>query len=868
MDQQKLLQLLSESTARLTSLQAELGHPPQRLKEAIAALHTTLHVAIEGQLDQVQTEVNTAKKTLEQTSKSICDLKSALGDSEVAKNGLDQPKARDSQAGIMHGDEALLTRVARAREELNRLQGLYNSRRQQADKLSTELASFEPILGDYVPRIRAVSPPVMGKTTSDNNAVPPLSASYLTQLSSAIDKCGHELTRRSEELQLYLYEILGLWSELCLPPESDFSDSADVQPTFDDLILRHLRLQTAWEEVQLDEGGPTTLEFQGTFLPVEPDAGHDDGLHPDTPSRPGGSSSSKLQSMRTAETHFPPHVLQPTRENIAKAQAKRDWLETEKNRREGRIQELYDELFSLWVRFDVSEKDMDKFVVGNSGSTMAVIEAYEAELGKMRELKQQHMALFVGKVRERVEELWLELRLGEEQRQVTFPNYFLPLDGLTGPELDDLLAQHEAKIFELQAEVETKAPLLKLVGRYLDLCKEEKQLEESAKDTSRLMKGVRGDPGRLLREEKMRKRVKIQKPKLEAELLKSIPAWEAEAGQNFTIDGEAYYGKILALSGAGGAKKRSRAASVATPVADGQNVLQHSVTHTNRAAATPLRTPSAAVGMNARSAAPSRANTASTKKPRLVTKGQAQVKTTTPSAANVGHLRSRMPPPTANANRLASSNRTPIASRSSKAHNSQFFGAKNAVAALARVSTSGYQAGHTFRPRPSELARAATGLFLGHGAEHASALPRNMSGASIASDATTLCYPGAAAGQVTAYAEAIPSRAGFAQMTAVGHTRVSVNQGKTRRGPSLSLENALASLAAAGYPRPRTSATGGISTIRAVSSQAAPVTSHSAAEFSEGGEGANWAVLEEDEGDDGRMVGIPFNGVQDNMEVF
>ena len=34
-----------------------------------------------------------------------------------------------------------------------------------------------------------------------------------------------------------------------------------------------------------------------------------------------------------------------------------------------------------------------------------------------------------------------------------------------------------------------------------------------------------------MREEKMRKRVKVQKPKIEAELLKVIPAWEEEHGE-------------------------------------------------------------------------------------------------------------------------------------------------------------------------------------------------------------------------------------------------------------------------------------------------------------------------------------------------
>ncbi|CAO1620520.1 unnamed protein product [Parajaminaea phylloscopi] len=873
MDPQALLQLLSDSTKRLSCLHSELGHEPSRLEEDIASLHTTLHAAIEGQLQRVQAEVDSAKQTLTSTAQRIKSYTLALTDDESSS-----PAAADTEIAEPQDAAALLPRVAKATSQLDRLKHLYDSRRQQADKLSTELASFEPILGSFVPRVRpGVSSPKESATSTDSDLTP-LPTAYLTQLSSAIDKCGHELTRRSEELQLHLYEILGLWSELCLPPDSNFCDNDDSQVTFDDLVLRHLRLQTAWEEVQLEEGGPTTLEFQGTFLPVE--TGSEEGPMHDTPSRSGGSTSAKLHSTRTAETHFPPHVLQPTAENIAQAQAKRDWLEMEKGRREGRIQELYDELFSLWVKFDVPEDDMDKFVMGNSGSTMAVIEAYEAELVKMRELKQQHMALFVGKVRERIENLWMELRLGDEQKEITFPAFFQSLEGMSGSQLDELLAQHEERISELEAEVEKKAPLLKLVGRYFDLCEEERQLEESAKDTTRLMKGVRGDPGRLLREEKMRKRVKIQKPKLEAELLKAIPAWEAESGQTFTIDGEAYYGKILALSGNAAAHKRARVASVATPVSHGSGVLQHSSARGNGVASTPLRTPSAAPGAAGHRTAGTASAIASSKKPRLVPKGQTpgpQAQHAAPRpATNVGTLVARVPPADVNPTRLASSSRIPMPASPPKAHSSQFAGAKNAAAAIARVSTSGYQAGHNFRPRPSQLARAASGVPHGHRASQggwtdhggvSGGLPRNMSGASIASDATTLCYP--ATNMMAAYAQAIPARVNPVYSAHVppaasnGKVRTSVNQGKTRRGPSMGLEGALASLAAAGYPQPRSSADGPASTIRTVSSEVYARTHEGAPSSSEAGGGANWAVLEEDEGEDGQHY-----GQQNDMEVF
>lgn len=49
----------------------------------------------------------------------------------------------------------------------------------------------------------------------------------------------------------------------------------------------------------------------------------------------------------------------------------------------------------------------------------------------------------------------------------------------------------------------------------MDICEEEKELERVASDQTRLLgRGGGRDPGRLLREEKMRKRVGKEKPKV------------------------------------------------------------------------------------------------------------------------------------------------------------------------------------------------------------------------------------------------------------------------------------------------------------------------------------------------------------------
>jgi len=78
----------------------------------------------------------------------------------------------------------------------------------------------------------------------------------------------------------------------------------------------------------------------------------------------------------------------------------------------------------------------------------------------------------------------------------------------------DLLSQHEHEIARLKAEVRLKMPLLMSIRKYIEICKEEKELERIVSYQTRILGRGRGrDPGILLREE-MRKRVEKEKPNL------------------------------------------------------------------------------------------------------------------------------------------------------------------------------------------------------------------------------------------------------------------------------------------------------------------------------------------------------------------
>jgi protein regulator of cytokinesis 1 len=115
---------------------------------------------------------------------------------------------------------------------------------------------------------------------------------------------------------------------------------------------------------------------------------------------------------------------------------------------------------------------------------------------------------------------------------------------------DALLAAHEAELERLQCLKEQRLPILNLIEKHKSLIRDREELSASSQDASRLMmkgqKGEKRDPTRLLREEKMRKRIAKDLPKVEVELKKVLENYDQEYGRPFLVLGEDYLDEIAA----------------------------------------------------------------------------------------------------------------------------------------------------------------------------------------------------------------------------------------------------------------------------------------------------------------------------------
>ncbi len=232
-----------------------------------------------------------------------------------------------------------------------------------------------------------------------------------------------------------------------------------------------------------------------------------------------------------------PEQLGLHEDDISRLRSRRDKLVEEKRSREKRLKDLKAAVEGLWDRLGVDEHERKAFMKGNRGCGIRQINEYEDELARLNELKRQNLHLFVEDARFKLQELWDVLYFSEDEMLEFTPAF-------SDVYSDALLEAHEREIGRLEALGEQRAPALALVDRHKTLVHDRDDLAASSQDASRLMlrgqKGEKRDPGKLLREEKMRKRITKELPKVTAELRRTLEKWEDEYGRPFLVRGERY----------------------------------------------------------------------------------------------------------------------------------------------------------------------------------------------------------------------------------------------------------------------------------------------------------------------------------------
>ncbi|KAK2759117.1 hypothetical protein FQN54_003216 [Arachnomyces sp. PD_36] len=290
--------------------------------------------------------------------------------------------------------------------------------------------------------------------------------------------------------------------------------------------------------------------------------------------------------------------------DLASLKGRREKLIEEKKGRERKLRDLKAAVEGLWDRLGVEEPDRKGFLAANRGCGLRTINEFEDELARLNELKKQNLHLFVEDARCRLQELWDALYYSEEE-MLDFAPAFSDVYS------DALLSAHESEIERLETLKEQRAPTLQLIDRHRTLVNDRDSLNASSQDASRLMargnSGQKRDPTRLLREEKMRKRIAKELPKVEADLRKELERWEDEYGRPFLVHGERYLDEIAPAASKvpprsktpSGPPKNNRPNSAKQPASNNRNnetargIPPRSATKTPTGAGTMRRNPPA-----------------------------------------------------------------------------------------------------------------------------------------------------------------------------------------------------------------------------------------------------------------------------------
>lgn len=201
----------------------------------------------------------------------------------------------------------------------------------------------------------------------------------------------------------------------------------------------------------------------------------------------------------------------------------------------------------LWDKLGENNDYINKFIQVNSSLTDASLLNYKMELNKLYLKRSEFIDKFIGDSRAEIEDLWGKLYYSEDQR-MAFEFYdYNPHNAPQDKEL--VLSIHEQEVSKLKDLYSLQEPIFKLYSELNDLIRDQEFLQESSKDSARLLS--KNSCKILLNEEKIRKKINKNMPKVFAALKSEISKYNnqvlKESKQPIQINGEDFFERVLIL---------------------------------------------------------------------------------------------------------------------------------------------------------------------------------------------------------------------------------------------------------------------------------------------------------------------------------
>ncbi|CAG5117301.1 unnamed protein product [Candidula unifasciata] len=214
-------------------------------------------------------------------------------------------------------------------------------------------------------------------------------------------------------------------------------------------------------------------------------------------------------------------------ENMDKLSKLHDELVRKNEAMKTETDNLWERLRSLWNRLDTCDIDREEFELKINGHGTKAVAALKGEIEACELLKLQNIRKFVDGIRSELISWWDKCYFSEEQRS-GFKAFS------EGECTEELLQIHEQELESVRQYYNTNKDILEKIARREELFRNMVVFEEKASDPNRFFSD-RG--GRLLQEEKARKKLMKELPKVEEEVTEAILKWESDNQKDFLVNG-------------------------------------------------------------------------------------------------------------------------------------------------------------------------------------------------------------------------------------------------------------------------------------------------------------------------------------------
>ncbi|KAL8613110.1 hypothetical protein ACOMHN_035051 [Nucella lapillus] len=220
-------------------------------------------------------------------------------------------------------------------------------------------------------------------------------------------------------------------------------------------------------------------------------------------------------------------AFQLSAENMASLKTVLHDLEKKNRELTQRVEDLWVRIHALWDRLELPEPERTEFQSQHAGYKHSVLSGLRDEIMRCEQLKHENLQRFIEGARRELVDCWNQCYFSKEQRDA-----FLPY--LDETYTEELLEVHEHELRKMKAYYKEYEDILGLMSKRDKLWKEMLEFEKKASDPNRFFND-RG--GKLLREEKARKKLVKDLPKVEDEVRHQIECWEKEQAKTFLVEG-------------------------------------------------------------------------------------------------------------------------------------------------------------------------------------------------------------------------------------------------------------------------------------------------------------------------------------------